>query len=261
MMPRFLNRTEFVQYILRKLGGGVNRIQITPDQIDDCIDDAVRKFQRYHYQGSGRAVLVIPKQSNRQQTFTLPSTTLAVNEVLHGRYSYYNVGTAPDGGQSTAATEEYLLYGRRPSYASTGNADGQVITPYYIQEQFYNTLLDSLIPEPQYRYSHVTKELHLLSPIDRRDYFNNTTALYLEVETEYTEDSYPDMYDHEWLREYCVALCGVQWGENITRFTNVALPGQGVSNGDAILERYQAKLDKLEVELKSTGQVPKIFVM
>lgn len=258
-MGKFLNRDEFKHYVLRKLGGGINRIvptQLTYDQLDDCVDDTIDKFQRYHYDGSRKRTMIIQKNADDQTEYTLPETVLAVNRILHGRYTYFNTGSAGSNGQY----EDYLLYGRKSGGLSTRTRDGQVITPYFIQEQAFNTFKDVYLPEPEYTYSPVSRKLIVQSPVDRRNYFNFTNAIYLEIMEVITEDEAPEMYDHEWVKDYAVACTGVQWATNITRFTNVALPGQAVSNGDAMLKMYQEKVDELETKLRSSGLAPRIFV-
>lgn len=258
-MARFMNRDEFKKYIVRKLGGGINRIvptQMTMDQLDDAIDDSIVKFQRYHYDGSRKRTMIIQKVDPRQTEYDLPESVIAVNRILHGRYTYFNTG----GSGSSGAYEDYLLYGRRSGGLSTRTRDGQVITPYFIQEMSFNTFTDIYLPDPEYTFSQVTKRLIIQSPIDRRNFFDFTNALYLEIMEVVTEDVAPDMYDHEWLKEYAIALAGVQWASNISRFNNVALPGQATSNGQAMLVRYESQKEKLEEELKASGAVPKIYV-
>lgn len=252
-----MNRDEFKKYILRSLGAGAIEIEITQDQLDDRISDAITKFQRFHPNGSGTSILVIPKDNPRQTKYTLPKNVLSVARVMHGRYSFYNLGVG------VGATDEYLLYGRRPSYMNTESRDGQVITPYFLQEQFYNTFLDVVTPDQSFNFSPVTRVLELHSPIDRRNYYNETVgglqSLYLECTVEYDERTYPDIYDHEWIRDYSTALVGRQWGRNLMKFQNIALPGQGVLNGAAIFEEYDTIVKNMEAELKSSS-IPYIFV-
>jgi hypothetical protein len=42
------SRTEFKEYCLRKLGKGVIQINVSPDQVEDRVDDAIEYFQDYH---------------------------------------------------------------------------------------------------------------------------------------------------------------------------------------------------------------------
>ena len=256
-MTRFMNRDEFKAYLLRSLGAGAIQVEVTQDQLDDRISDAITKFQRFHPNGSGTSILIIPRDEHRQTRFTLPSTVLSVARVMHGRYSFYNLGVG------IGATDEYLLYGRRPSYLNTETRDGQVITPYFLQEQFYNTFLDVVAPDQSFNFSPVTRILELHSPIDRRNYFNETVgglqALYLECTVQYDERTFPDIYDHEWVRDYATALVGRQWGDNLTKFQNIALPGQGILNGQGIYDKYDQRVRQMEEDLKKSS-IPYIFV-
>jgi hypothetical protein len=254
-MSRFINRDEFKKYILRSIGAGVNVVEITDDQLDDRIEDAIGKFQRFHNDGSGKVVLVVPKTNHYQTEYEIPKEVESINTILHGRFSFVNSGGAGGG-----VSDEYLLYGRRTSSLNSNTNDGQVITPYYLQEQSYNTLIDTLTAEPQFNFSPVTNKLRLLSPINRRDYFNQTNALFLEAVAHYTEDSYPGIYDHEWVREYTEAIVGLQWGKNLTKFSRMAIPGQGQLNGEGILLMYQRMKDDLESILHDQGTVAAIYV-
>lgn len=51
------SRLELVNYCLRKLGQGVINIEITPDQIDDRVSEALQFFQDFHYDGTERVYL------------------------------------------------------------------------------------------------------------------------------------------------------------------------------------------------------------
>lgn len=238
---RYINRDEFKKHILRSLGGGINNIHVTPDQLDDRIDDAVTYFQRHHPDGSGKVVLVLPKEDKYQTEYYLPEEVLSVSDILQGRYNYFN-------SQAISANpNESVLWGDQYAFGSYGGGrDGQVITPYYIQQQNYNTLRDVMYAMPEYDFNHVTGLLKLHSPIDRRNYYNYTQALYIECMVQYSEDVYPRMYDHEWLREYAEALVGEQWGRNITLFMNVPLAGESQLNGKGILDMYSTKRVQLE---------------
>ena len=44
-------RTEFKEYCLRRLGEGVLQINVSDEQIEDRIDDAIQLFQEVHIDG------------------------------------------------------------------------------------------------------------------------------------------------------------------------------------------------------------------
>ena len=47
-------RDEFKEYCLRKLGKPVIEINVDDDQVDDRIDEALKYFWDYHFDGSDR---------------------------------------------------------------------------------------------------------------------------------------------------------------------------------------------------------------
>ena len=51
------NRTEFLEYCMRKLGKGAIDINVTSHQAQDRIDEAIEHFQEYHDEGSERAFI------------------------------------------------------------------------------------------------------------------------------------------------------------------------------------------------------------
>lgn len=48
------SRQELVDYALRQLGGGVINVEITPEQIEDAVSDAIQYYQEYHFDGIER---------------------------------------------------------------------------------------------------------------------------------------------------------------------------------------------------------------
>ena len=51
------SRNEFGQYCLRKLGDGLTCVNITPQQIDDRIDEALAMWREYHFNATKRAFI------------------------------------------------------------------------------------------------------------------------------------------------------------------------------------------------------------
>ncbi len=47
-------KAEFKEYCLRKLGKPVIEINVDDDQVDDRIDEAIRYWYDYHFDGSDR---------------------------------------------------------------------------------------------------------------------------------------------------------------------------------------------------------------
>ena len=58
-----VTKQELADWILRRLGAPVVNVEITDEQLEDVIDEAVQFFQWYHYDGAERTYRVL-KLSN-----------------------------------------------------------------------------------------------------------------------------------------------------------------------------------------------------
>lgn len=77
-------RTEFKTYLRRRLGEPVITVNISDDQLEERIDDALAFFQDYHFDGSEKVYLK-HRVSYSNLTFTASATgTFANNEIIRG---------------------------------------------------------------------------------------------------------------------------------------------------------------------------------
>lgn len=65
------SRQDLADYCLRKLGGGVVNVEISDDQVNDCIEDAIAYYHEYHFDGIERDYIVYRIQGSQ---ITLAST-------------------------------------------------------------------------------------------------------------------------------------------------------------------------------------------
>ena len=54
------------------------------------------------------------------------------------------------------------------------------------------------------------------------------------------------MYNDVWLKKYVTALIKKQWGQNLSKFEGVQLPGGVTLQGRQILEDANTEIEKLE---------------
>ena len=59
-------------------------------------------------------------------------------------------------------------------------------------------------------------------------------------------DVYPDLWNDLWLKKYATALVKSQWGRNLTKYSQVNLPGGITMNGDQILQQGREEVSALE---------------
>lgn len=74
------SRQDLVDYALRQLGGGVVNIEITPEQLEDAVTDAVQYYQEYHFDGIERDYI---KYQIKPTALTVAdSTGFAIGDII-----------------------------------------------------------------------------------------------------------------------------------------------------------------------------------
>lgn len=73
--------------------------------------------------------------------------------------------------------------------------------------------------------------------------------------------AYEEVYSDYFVREYCYALLKQQWGENLKKFSGIALPGNVTLNGQTIYEEASAYRKELEERVEKAYQEPVDFLI
>ena len=108
-MAQPTSRTEFKEWILRKIGAPVIQINVSDEQVDDRIDEAVDFWRDYHYNGSQ---LVYLKHQITGSSLTLTDADAAD----------FQIGEKITGGTSGAST------------VITGDSTGQTLTYHSLSD-------------------------------------------------------------------------------------------------------------------------------
>ena len=59
-----------------------------------------------------------------------------------------------------------------------------------------------------------------------------------------------------WVKDYATAMLKKQWGQNMTKFQNVHLPGGVTLNGEKIYSDAVTELEQLDEQLRNTYETP-----
>jgi len=81
------NRNEFKQYVRRRLGEPVITLNVSDDQLEERIDDALAFFQDYHFHGSERIYLKHILTASNLVFQTTSTGMFTNNEVIRGETS------------------------------------------------------------------------------------------------------------------------------------------------------------------------------
>jgi hypothetical protein len=235
-------KAEFKEYCLRKLGKPVIEINVDDDQVDDRVDEALRYWYDYHFDGSER---VYYKHAITETDVTNKYITLPENII--GAVSIFSMGD-PSIRSDDLFNIRYQI-ALNDLYTLTNVS----LVPYYMVMEHLALMNELLVGKQPIRYSRHKDRLYV-------DMDWNTVAVgeFLLVEAYEVVDpeTWTDAYNDRWLQNYATTLIKEQWGSNLTKFTGMTLPGGVQFNGEKIYDDAVAERRKLEDEMISSYSLP-----
>lgn len=252
-------RQGLIDYALRSLGHPVIEINIDEDQMEDRVDDAIQYFQEYNSDGTEKIYLKYQITQTDIDNCYIDLTASGVT----GNVSTEDVSQAPtESGKSTRvpiensimsvlglfhiSSSSFSMFDIRYQYVlndlyTLGSINLQ---HYYITQEYISLLGQMLSPDKRLRFNRRKNRLY----IDSKLSYQIRPGDYIIIEAYRILDPtvYPEVYNDILLKRYVTALFKRQWGQNLSKFQNVQLPGGIVLNGAEILS--QALLDIQEIE-------------
>ncbi len=248
MRQRINSRFDLVQYCLRKLGAPVIRINVTEAQIDDRVNDALDMFINFHMDGSYRQVHVhnITQEDISAKKVILPETILSVVSVYLPSDPTSTSMTAGGNLQSQAYFSDLI--------AKTYNSGD--ISSFTLTQSYFGTL-NSVMPNGLNRVtSYRIYENELTIP----DYKWGKAVVGSMVGLDCFKFEDPDevgkVYNDYWIKQYTTALIKQQWASNMSKFSNIQLPGGGTLNGETLMIQALQEIAELEQKLKDQYTYP-----
>jgi hypothetical protein len=236
------SRATFKEYCLRKLGKPVIEINVDDDQVDDRIDECIRYYWDYHFDGTEKTYYkhLITDQTKIDKYVTLP-------ENIIGAIRIFQIGDP-----SLRASDMFNI-----RYQIALNDLYQLTTvsllPYYMAMQHLGTITELLVGQQPIRYNRHTDKMYV-----DMDWTKIDVGQYLLIEAYQIidPDTYTDAWGDRWLQEYTTQKIKYQWGSNLTKFTGLQLPGGVQFNGEKILDDAEKAIEKLEQEMISSYSLP-----
>jgi hypothetical protein len=235
-------RQEFKEYCLRKLGKPVIEINVDDDQIEDRIDEALKYYWDYHFDGS-------EKEYYKHQIVTddITNKYIILPENIIGAVSIF-----PIGDPSIRADDIFNIryqIALNDLYTLTSVS----LVPYYMAMQHLATVSDLLIGQQPIRYSRNKNKLFI-----DMDWNKVKVGEFLIVEAYSIVDPaiYIDVWKDRWLSRYATALIKKQWGNNLKKFTGLQLPGGVGFSGQQIYDEAEEEIEKMEQEMIMNYSLP-----
>ena len=249
MRQHINSRFDLAQYCLRKLGAPVIRINITEQQIDDRINDALDMFLQFHMDGSYRQVHVhtLTEEDIERKKIILPNTIMSVLAVY--------LKTDPSSNSISSSSNLQMQAYFSDLIMQTYNTQGSIAN-YALSQSYFGTL-NSVMPNGLTRvtsYNIYSNELSI--PDFKWKQAKEGDMIGLDAYVFKDPDEVGKVFNDYWLKQYTCALIKLQWANNISKFSNIALPGGGTLNGESLLLQAQQEISDLELKLQNQYSLP-----
>ena len=258
-------------YCLRALGSGVIDINVSDDQVDDRLDEALQYFAEYHYDGVERMYLKHKITSDDISRATTDASAVATDTAdnsvtatwLEGKgfipvpEAVISVVSVFPFTDSTTANMFDLRYQLRLNdlydFSSTS------IMEYEMTLKHLDFLEHVLVGEVPIRFSQHQQRLYL--DMDWNNDIKVDEFIIIECYRKLDPETYTDIYDDIYLKRYATALIKRQWGANLSKFNGVSMLGGVTMNGETIYSQAQEEMEKLEEQIQLAYELPPEYMM
>jgi hypothetical protein len=236
------SRSDFKQYCLRKLGAPVIEINVDDDQVDDRVDEALKYYWDYHFDGTEMIYYKYQVTANTiaDKAITIPDNIIGVVEMF------------PVGDPAVSSDDLFNIryqIALNDLYTLTSVS----MIPYYMAMEHIAFLTQLLVGVQPIRYN---RHKNIIYPDMDWNKINVGDYLMFRAYQVIDPDVYTDVWGDRWLQNYCTQLIKQQWGANLTKFTGLQLPGGVQFNGQKIYDDATEELKKMESEMINSFSLP-----
>jgi hypothetical protein len=249
MLPS--SRAQLKDYCLRKLGFPVITINVDPDQVDDRIDDAINLFQQFHVDGTQLIHIAYQVTANdvTNQYIALPNNVIGVSKIFPiAGDSINSTGTSNfnifDINYQIRLNELYDFTSADYVYFELANQHIQTLQMLFFGE----------VPFTYNRYTNIiTPNLNWGTEV--------ISGSWLLFESYQILGPTVNFWGDAWLTRYTTSCIKEQWGNNLSKFVGVKLPGGIMLDGQKIKDEAIIEKAELYAELRSTWEAPAEFLI
>jgi len=235
------SRETFKQNCLRRLGAPVIEINVDDDQVDDRIDEALRYYWDYHFDGSDKIYYKyqVTQTDKDNKYITIPDNIIGVVNI-------FNVGASLNVNNIFNIRYQIAL---NDLYTLTNVS----LVPYFMAMQHIQLIEEILVGRKQIRYNRHKNRLYI-----DMDWSLVAVGEYIIVEAYevINPDTYTDAWNDRWLLQYTTALIKRQWGNNLKKYQGMQMPGGITFNGQKIYDEAMEEIQQLEKEMIGSYSLP-----
>ena len=271
-MAKPTTKQELIDHCLRKLGAPVLEINVSDEQLDDIVDDAIQYFNERHFDGVERMYLkykITQEDIDRGQADPLTSNTTGIvsTTATSGGFSntWYENSNFINCPDSVIGVEKVFKF-------DTSSISGGMFSIKYqlfLNDLYFFNSVELLQYSMTKRY---LEDIDFLLTTDKQIRFNKRQdRLYLDIDWKsqavnqfivldcyraLDPENFSQIYNDSFLKRYCTAMIKKQWGQNLIKFRGVKLPGGIEFNGREIYQDGVQEVNEIREQMSSTYELP-----
>ena len=259
-------KSTFKEYCLRNLGKGVIDINVSDDQADDRIDEALQYFAQYHYDGIEKVYLKHQITQADVDRAASNETTTATDSVDNSVTASFSEGKGfiprPSSVVSVIqifpfddiATNNMFDIRYQLRLNDLYDFSSTSVMHYQMTMEHLDFLSHILVGEKPIRFNQHQNRLYI--DMDFANDIDIGQFIIIECYRKIDPATYTDIFDDIYLKRYATALIKRQWGANLSKFSGVAMLGGVTMNGENIYSQAQEELEKLEEQIQLSFETP-----
>ena len=243
------SRQTLKDYALRRLGAPVIDINVDDQQVEDALDDALQFFAEYHFDGVLETFITHQITQNDIDNRYIDMD--AIDDRVVSVVKIFNLAVHSvnmfDVSYQLALNDFF------------GTFTPGTLTNYTITKQHLELLQDILDPEKNFRFSRVTNKVY--GDFNWGEDLNVGDYIVMQAYTALDPEVYTEIYNDRLLKNYFTACVKRIWGNNLSKFTGVQLPGGVQFDGQRILSEAQEEIRQIEEEVQDRYELPPDFMV
>lgn len=244
MIPN--TRDELLQRIKEDLGEPVIKVNIARSQLDNAVDDALDFWNQYHNEAQDRTFLKVKVTQDMLNTNTIPmpESVFAVEQIISPN---------SNGGDLGWMSFEYEMT-RDAVFGASSGALGQAsggLSTLVMTKQFLADMKKLLVAPIPFDFRFYKGYITVFDSLEK--YVSVGNYLLVEVYGFLYKNGF-NIWGDESLRRLATAYAKKYWGQNLKKFSGVALPGGTILNGDSIYNDAMEDIQEQKQWIRSLGE-------
>ena len=271
-MAKPTTKQELIDHCLRKLGAPVLEINVSDEQLDDIVDDAVQYFNERHFDGVERMYLKYKiTQDDLDRGRADPPSGTSITSTTASQTSTTFNSTWYENSNYIVVPETVIGIEKIFKFDTSSISGGMFSIKYqlFLNDLYYFNSVELLQFAMVKRY---LEDIDFLLTTEKQIRFNQRQdRLYLDIDwgsqsldtfiiidcfRALDPEEYKQVYNDPFVKRYFVALMKKQWGMNLIKFRGTKLPGGIELNGREIYDDGVREIEELRSRMMMDYETP-----